>query len=106
MKLKWGVRVHGVRPEILIAILVADTGWKHLTRNEVTVTEISGGTHSDTSDHYWGGAVDFRTNNLSRAKKEMVKLWMTRQLGPDYLVLLEEDPEPHMHVSWRPRKLS
>jgi len=46
-------------------------------------------------------AVDFRTHNIIGDKHALVKL-LSRTLGPEYDVILEEEglPEEHIHVQW------
>lgn len=94
--LKQGVRVAGIRPEIALAIQVADGVWER-QGSELVVTSITDGKHSPTSLHYSGAAADFRIWNIDaqRAKEDLKDA-----LGGDYDVVLEKD---HIHCEFQPK---
>ena len=100
MKLKAWVRVQGIRPEIMLAIMVADQIWRELGQHGVTVTSVIEGRHSSHSDHYRGDAIDLRIWDID-AKTAAGRL--EDGLGEDYFVLLEND---HIHVSYRPKSIA
>jgi hypothetical protein len=101
IRLKTGVNPIGVRPEVLLIIMIADqvyTEYKHAC----IVTSINDSTHSDTSRHYQGMAVDFRTKHLPNdAIAREIAEELRKRLGRHYLVLFEHN---HIHVSYKPRK--
>ena len=102
MKLKPGVRVLGIRPEVVIAMVVANGIW---ARNgaELVVTSAIDGAHMRASKHYTGCAVDLRTHGLT-APEEAVK-GLKEALGDDYDVILEGrgDPNEHCHEEFDPK---
>ncbi len=60
MMLKSGVNPLGMRPEILLAVIVANEVWAVHGHNLV-ITSITEGQHSENSYHYKGLAIDCRT---------------------------------------------
>lgn len=68
MKLKKGVKVIGIRPGLLVALMVAD-GIYLKKGKELVVTSINEGKHSATSFHYSGAGVDLRTRYFTKKEK-------------------------------------
>lgn len=100
MKLKPGVRVQGIRPELVLAIVIADGIWQAHTSVEMVVTSVMDGTHGRGSLHYVGAAFDIRTRNLAAAQvPELVGL-LRKALGEDYDVVQEST---HVHVEYQPK---
>ena len=102
MKLKPGVNPFGLKPELLLALMVAESVWTQ-SGVELVVTSLNDGKHSKTSLHYAGCAADIRTNNITEIGK---KEWLVEQLrfclgqNPDYDVILEID---HIHIEYQPK---
>lgn len=96
IQLKAGVRTAGIRPEIVLALHVAEGIWQAQGR-ELVVTSLTDGRHSRTSLHYAGAAVDLRIWDLDaeRARRELAEA-----LGEDYDVVLEKD---HIHCEFQPK---
>lgn len=94
--LKPGVRAAGIRPEIALALHVADGIWQ-AQGQDLVVTSLTEGLHSRTSLHYFGAAADFRIWNIDaeRARRELADA-----LGEDYDVVLEQD---HIHCEFQPK---
>lgn len=94
--LKTGVRAAGLRPEILLAIQVAEGVWKS-QGSDLVVTSLTEGRHSRTSLHYSGAACDFRIWSIDaeKARDELAKA-----LGDDYDVVLESS---HIHCEFQPK---
>lgn len=99
MTLKDGVRIIGVKPEIVLAMMVADGVYKSLGY-ELTITSVVEGKHSRGSIHYQGMAFDCRISNLSPAAPIMVRDAIKKALGYDFDVVLESD---HIHCEWQPK---
>ena len=97
MRLKTGVRVFGLRSEIILALMIAEGIWQKYSA-ELVITGGIEGKHSRGSIHYSGGAVDLRTRELSDAKMATDEL--RSALGDDYDVILESD---HCHVEFQPK---
>jgi len=100
MKLKTGVKTAGIRPEILLALFIADKVWTD-NGKELVVTSITDGKHSLHSKHYPGLAVDLRTRYFLLNIKVKVAGELRLKLGKDYHVLMEKT---HIHLSYKPKR--
>lgn len=104
MKFKAGVRVRGIRCELLTGLLVLDAAYR---RNgvEMTVTSVTDGTHSLASLHYAGQAADIRTNDVDDAVVDAIALQARRDLPLDFDLLLEArgTPNEHLHLEYQPK---
>jgi hypothetical protein len=94
MRLKIGVTVTGVRPEMVLALRVIETVYEDLGA-ELTVTSITDGKHMDGSRHYEGRAADLRSFNVPASKLDFLIARMKEALGPEFDVVKEGD---HVHV--------
>lgn len=100
LSLKPGVSALGIRPELLLGIMVADSlyrrhGW------DLTLTSLTDGQHSRTSLHNAGCAVDLRIWPIPEGKRAAVVAELNEALGPDYDVVLEKT---HIHLEWQPKR--
>ena len=97
MKLKDGIIVNGMRPEILLAVYIIEPILLSL-HQELVITEICGGKHSANSKHYLGCAIDIRTWALTEngTTEECAKL-LQSALGWEYYVHVEPD---HIHIQF------
>lgn len=109
IRLKDGVKLDGLSPQILLAIVVADQlrnsmGWSIETLDTV-VTSVCDGKHRKDSLHYKGRAVDLRTHDLTLAQKNRWASRLRGYLGKDFDVLLEGlgTPNEHLHIEWDPK---
>jgi hypothetical protein len=100
MTLKPGVRIIGVKPEIVVAMMVADGVYRSLGY-ELTITSAVEGKHSRGSIHYQGMAFDCRITNLSPAAPAIVREAIQKALGGDFDVVLESD---HIHIEYEPKE--
>ena len=103
MKLKPGVRLLGVQPQLIVALLIADSVWHAFKLPEMTVTSVTDGTHSKRSLHYKGMAADIRTRDLDPDLVPKLVGILKQWLGDEYDVVLETSP-PHIHVEWDPER--
>lgn len=92
--------MQGMRPELILAIMVADGVYASLGQ-ELVITSLLDGTHSNTSLHYTGCAVDFRTRYFKPGEAEKARNDISGRLTSDYDVILEKN---HLHVEYQPRK--
>ena len=99
LTLKPDVRIFGLRPEIVLAILVAERAYAEIGC-ELMLTSGIEGTHSAGSLHYAGCAVDFRTLNVAPDKLNPLVEKIRAALGPDFDVLLETN---HLHAEFQPK---
>ena len=97
MKLKHGVKPLGMRPEILIAVIVANEVYA-VEGHNLVITSITDGKHSENSYHYKGLAIDLRTNYFN-GPDEIIKVAssISNRLGGFYDVVIESD---HIHVEF------
>lgn len=95
MEIKAGVTLAGLHLLMRPVLRAAERIWKAHGRDEgVTVTEACGGTHSATSWHYYGLALDLRTRYFSTEELDKVEKEMKRAL-PEYDIIVHSS---HMHV--------
>ncbi len=94
--LKKGVRLHGIKPEIVLALVIADQVYMELG-HELVITSVIDGKHSRASIHYTGGAVDLR---IPGEHGIAVRNRIARRVGGDFDVVLESD---HIHIEWQPK---
>jgi hypothetical protein len=102
MTLKPGVLPNGLRVELLLAIQIASEVWKRHGQ-ELVITSLNDSKHRNTSLHYAGAAVDFRTRYFIGDQAATVADDLREALGknPDYDVVLEET---HIHLEWQPKR--
>jgi hypothetical protein len=97
MLLKPGVRVYGIRPEMVLALVAADRVWQR-HGSELVVTSAMDGTHSRGSLHYAGCAADLRTWHLDDIEAAAQEL--REALGEDFDVVVEAS---HVHLEFQPK---
>jgi hypothetical protein len=100
MTLKPGVRITGIKPETLVALMVCNDVYKSLGY-EMVVTAVCDGVHSRGSIHYVGMAFDLRTSNLRAESIPLIVKAIKDQIGMDFDVLDEKD---HVHVEFQPKE--
>ena len=94
MKIKPGVRLLGLRPELMLAVIAAETIYiQHGA--EAVITSAVEGKHTRSSAHYTGRAIDLRISNLQESAVHVVHQKLMDALGAEFDVLLEKD---HIHV--------
>jgi hypothetical protein len=99
LSLKSDVRSLGVKPEALLAILIAYSVYQRHGKNCV-ITSIVDGKHSRGSIHYAGYAFDLRTRHLTEEELGAIALDLQEALGQDYDVVIEPN---HIHVEYQPK---
>jgi hypothetical protein len=102
LSLKDGVKVTGIKPELLLAINVVDSVFHRLGITECTITSIVDGVHKRTSLHSMGLAFDLRTRHLKPEVASNVRDYIAAALGKDYDVILEPD---HIHCEYDPKAI-
>ena len=101
MKLKPGVRLTDLQPQVVLAAFIVDEIYADA---ECVITSANDSKHSDASLHYKGCALDFRTHNYSNDKGEL-RDRIKAALGQDFDVVLEAvgTPNEHLHLEWDPK---
>jgi len=97
VRLKHGVSVAGVRPEIVLAMQITASVLQEMGE-KLVVTSCLEGRHERNSLHYAGLAFDLRTRTLKVDPSEVTGR-LREALGPEYDVVLEPD---HIHVEFQP----
>lgn len=100
MLLKPGVRIQGLRPELVLAMVILD-GVFVLRRAVLTITAVIDGKHSAGSLHYAGSAFDARTRDIPPAEVQEVATLARTALGADFDVVVEPD---HLHIEYQPKE--
>lgn len=101
MQLKTGVKIQGVRPELLLALQICDGVYWRMFKTDIVVTSIVDGAHMQGSMHYLGRAADLRIWGLEASIEALVKS-LKISLGENYDVVLEKD---HIHLEYDPKEL-
>lgn len=96
MKIKDGVRLGGLRVEMCIAILVAQSVYDRFSEDFVITCALEG-IHMKGSLHYVGAAVDLR---LPLKRRQQIRRNIAERLGDDYDVVLGRS---HIHIEFQPK---
>ena len=100
MRIKRGVKINGIRPEILLGLNVAESIWQRFGC-ELVVTSGLDGQHMTGSKHYSGLAADLRTRYFSEENKNKVALELIDALGDEFDVKIHST---HIHIEFHPKK--
>lgn len=100
IKFKKGIKISGIRAELVLAILIAEGVYdKHDT--DLVITSVVDGKHSYTSLHYSGSALDIRTRNIPEIyNKEIMAGEIRESLSDEYDVVVESN---HIHIEYQPK---
>ncbi len=99
MKIKSGVSLAELQPQMAIAVLVVESVYQAMG-TEAVITSGSDGQHMTGSLHYKGLALDFRISNLSvTSRAKLATSQITAALGEEFDVVLEAD---HLHIEFDP----
>lgn len=98
MKLKVGVKIEGLKMEIIMILPIVNDiiRW---TGEEMVITSGLEGLHMQGSLHYVGRAIDIRLPFKENNKNEWVVSVIQVALGKDFDVILEND---HIHIEFDP----
>ena len=98
MKIKPGVDLRGLKPELVVAMILCDPV---VSRHaEFVVTSVCDGKHMQGSKHYEGMAMDIRTREIPPAMLKPCLEEIKQVLGAQFDAVLEGD---HIHVEFDPR---
>ena len=99
MKLKEGIKVNGIKTELLLGLIIADKIYGNYS-HDLVVTEITGGKHGIGSLHYSGNAADLRTYYFTNTEVQLVAKDLKDALGENYDVVVEKT---HIHIEFQPK---
>ena len=99
LRLKPGVRLHGIEPQMILAMHIAEQCCAELG-TDCTVTSAVEAKHGAKSLHYVGRAIDIRTRTLTPERQETLRERIASRLGTDFDVLREAT---HIHIEWDPK---
>jgi hypothetical protein len=99
MEIKEGVRLQGLQPEMIVALMIAKDVWDDYGQR-ITITSATDGPHSDMSLHYCGRALDFRTRYFDEETRPVVYDELVKALGSQYDVVYHST---HIHVEYDPK---
>ncbi len=99
MKLKHNVKLQGLQPQIMMAVIVANDIYNQHDK-ELVITSVNDSKHGENSIHYKGNAIDLRTRYFGNQEKIEVYREIQSRLGYDFDVVLEND---HIHVEYDPK---
>ena len=102
MKIKSGVRLTGLQPQMVLAVFIAEKVYQKYGV-ECVITSGVEGKHSGTSRHYLGYAIDLRTRDFNPADIPKVLEELKEALGDDYYVAFEVN---HFHISFKPKTIT
>lgn len=97
MRIKPGVKMQGVSPELVLGLTVAESIYRERSY-DLTVTSLLDGEHSKNSLHYSGNAADLRIWQVSNPAALAQEL--QDALGDDWDVVAERT---HIHVEYQPK---
>jgi hypothetical protein len=95
IKLKAGVVITGIKPEISLAIAIAKSVYDSCDEPSMTITSVIDGKHRKDSLHYKGLAIDLRLPISPMSVMDKLRV----ALGNSYDVILEKD---HIHIEYDP----
>lgn len=103
MKIKPGVSLANLQPQMVLAALVVDSVFRR-GGYDATITSGSDGDHKglpvvgDTRDpHYTGKAFDIRTSDLKSEDVPSLVQALQVCLGAEFVVITESN---HLHIQW------
>jgi len=99
LRIKKGVSIAGIRPEMVVAIFVVE-GILASGGYETVITAALDSKHGRGSLHFVGLALDFRTRHIEDDLLPVITDEIKQALGESYDVVLEHN---HWHVECQPK---
>lgn len=102
MLLKNGVKVKGIKPELVMGILLTESLWKLTlrTNDPIVITSITDGKHSVNSLHYKGLGFDVRTKFLTSSQKSIFFDALKKNMDLEFDIVMEDS---HIHIEFDPK---
>lgn len=105
MKLKSGVSIKLLQPQIVLGIMIIEPVFKDYG-TELTITCGSNGKHKVANSlHYQGLAIDIRSHDIKPSLLHMVLAECRARLGVEFDFILEDEgtPDEHFHMEFQPK---
>lgn len=104
MQLKNGVKIEGLKVEILLGLLILSDVFKTYDV-PLVVTSALDGKHMHGSKHYQGQALDLRSKNASVDIQKKILAEGKEKLGENFDFILEGEgtDNEHLHVEFDPK---
>lgn len=99
MKIKQGVKITNLKPQLLLAIIVADNVYT-IHNQELVITSLDDSVHGNGTLHGQGYAFDCRTSYFSVDEAEKVAYEIRTKIDEDFDVVYEKD---HIHIEYDPK---
>lgn len=100
MKLKKGVDITGLRPELVLGLIIAECVYRTVANVDLMVTAIKDGKHMTGSLHYKGLAADLRSKDVPEAVLPALVSTLQSSLGDQFDVVFEAN---HIHIEFDPK---
>tara|TARA_R110002074_G_scaffold6353_1_gene29275 strand:+ start:824 stop:1141 length:318 start_codon:yes stop_codon:yes gene_type:complete len=100
IKIKRGVKINGLKPEMVMGLVVTEGYFNDNGLSDVTVTSAVDGTHGIGSLHYVGYAADVRIWEIVNDYLPQFTEGLSEALGEEFDVVLESD---HIHIEFQPK---
>jgi len=101
IKLKHGVKLRGIRPEMVLGHGIVASVFDRYGLLGCTITSANDSQHGSGSLHFNGSALDYRTRDFyPEIDKTAFTSDIKDALGPEFDVVLESD---HIHVEYQPK---
>lgn len=104
---KTSVSINGLKPEMMFAVMAVMQASRQ-TDIDIYVTSACDGSHSDTSLHYIGHAMDFdAARDISQGEEALITRLIRQALPREFDLLAERDKEgkfSHWHIEFQPKR--
>ncbi len=104
MQIKSGASLNGLKDEMRPALIAANAIWQEYGK-ELVVTSGTDGCHSAGSLHYYGYALDFRTNYFNDEQKKTVGEKLKRVLSEFHQNFVVAIEDTHIHVQFKTNEM-
>ena len=102
---KRGASLDGCREKILLAAIRVEPLFAKYGVDLVVTSGVEPYKHTaNRSGHYRGDGIDVRSKTIPKADRRKLQGKIKRKLGPDYVVILENEgaTSEHYHIHWSP----
>ncbi len=98
MKIKAGVDILGMKPELLLGIMIVNEVFSESGYDLVLTSGVEG-KHKNKSRHYSGFGVDFRNRHIPMEFRQVLTQMVKNALGTDFDFVAEHN---HWHLEYDP----